>query len=190
MERLVSTLDIELRSVDGRPDAPVIAGYAAVFNELSVDLRGFRERILPGAFTRSLSNDVVALFNHDPNYVLGRSSAKTLRMMEDRRGLAIEIDPPETSFARDMIVGMKRGEIRQMSFGFRVAKNGDTWDNIDGKVVRTLTDVDLFDVSVVTNPAYPQTTAEVRAIAANLNKPIPDLGAIARMKMLTVQASI
>lgn len=190
MERLVSTRDLELRTIGDNPDAPMIVGYAAVFNELSDDLGGFRERIAPGAFAKSLGNDVRALFNHDTNFVLGRTTTRTLRLSEDERGLAIEIDPPPTTFARDMLAGMRRGDISQMSFGFRVLPGGDIWDNIDGEIVRTLTNVDLFDVSVVAIPAYPQTTAEVRAHAASLVVPPHDPGVLARMRMLTLQAGI
>lgn len=189
MERRTSILDLELRAIDGDAEKPMIVGYAAVFNQLSDDLGGFREQIAPGAFTKALGNDIRALFNHDANIILGRTRSKTLRLSEDQKGLRIEIDPPNTATARSVVEALRRGDISQMSFGFRTIK--DKWDNVAGKVVRTLIDLDLFDVSPVTFPAYPQTEVALRSLeefqkqAAQQN-----MGALARMKMLTVQASI
>lgn len=138
-----------------------IVGYAALFNELSLDLGGWRERIAPGAFKRSvLDNDVRALWDHDSKYVLGRNRSGTLELDEDERGLGVVIRPPETGWANDLMLSMKRGDVSQMSFGFYV--RDEAWTEEDGLVVRVLRDVDLFDVSVVTYPAYPQTSAEAR----------------------------
>lgn len=145
-------------------DKPKITGYAAVFNELSEDLGGFFERIQQGAFSKTLKEaDVRALFNHDPNYVLGRTKSKTLELAEDDTGLRIEIDPPvEAQWAQDLIVSMKRGDVDQMSFGFRTIR--DEWVTAGDQIVRTLLEVKLYDVSPVTFPAYPQTSAQVRAL--------------------------
>jgi HK97 family phage prohead protease len=96
-----------------------IGGYAAVFNALSQDLGGFKERILPGAFARCLrSADVVCLFNHDPNQVLGRSTAGTLTLKEDGEGLYFECELPNTSVWRDCSEMVSRGDIRGCSFAF------------------------------------------------------------------------
>lgn len=143
--------------------APLISGHAAVFNQLSEDLGGFREQIAPGAFKRTLRNaDVRALFNHDSNYVLGRSKAGTLTLAEDLEGLAIQVQPPETTWAGDLMTSMERGDLDQMSFGFRTIK--DKWESGEGGLqLRTLLEVELVDVSVVTFPAYPQTDAAVRS---------------------------
>ena len=156
----------ELRVSPGTDGAmPTIRGHAAVFNQLSENLGGFREQIAPGAFSGALANcDVRALYNHDSNYVLGRNTSGTLRMSEDETGLAIEIDMPDTSYARDLAECMKRGDINQMSFGFRTLK--DAWAETNGEFVRTLLDVELFDVSPVTYPAYPQTDCAVRSLDA------------------------
>lgn len=153
----------ELRiAVDNEP--PIIRGYAAVFNELSEDLGGFYERIKPGAFKKTLKEaDIRALWNHDPNYVLGRNKSGTLRLAEDERGLAIEIDPPvEARWAQDLIVSMKRGDVDQMSFGFRTVR--DEWVTAGEQIIRTLLEVELFDVSPVTFAAYLQTSVQVRAL--------------------------
>jgi uncharacterized protein len=152
----------ELR-VEQKDDSRKIVGYAAVFNSLSEDLGGFREKIAPGAFKRSLENgaDVRALLNHDSNYVLGRNKSGTLFLSEDERGLKIEITPPDTQWARDLMVSMERGDIDQMSFGFYTIS--DDWETKDGENIRTLKEVELFDVSVVTYPAYTATSANVRS---------------------------
>jgi HK97 family phage prohead protease len=155
----------ELRAVSEEGGKRKIVGYAAVFNSLSEDLGGFRERIAPGAFTRACKeDDVRALLNHNSDYVLARTKSGTLRISEDDYGLKIECDPPDSQWANDMMASIDRGDIDQMSFGFRVAKEGDIWDEIDGESVRTLRNVDLFDVSVVAFPAYPDTTVGLRSL--------------------------
>lgn len=158
-------LEIEERG-EGR--VPRIRGHAAVFNELSVDLGGFREQVSPGAFLEAIEkDDVRALMNHDPNRILGRNRSKTLELIEDARGLAIVIDPPDTQYSRDLVTSIKRGDISQMSFGFTVRPGGQSWEkNDDGIVIRTLKKVRLFDVSPVTFPAYAQTDVAVRALNA------------------------
>lgn len=154
----------ELRLV-GEGAVPKMAGHAAKFDMLSEDLGGFRERIAPGTFAKTIqSADIRALFNHDANLVLGRNKAGTLRLSEDTAGLAFEIDPPDTQFARDLGVSMKRGDVNQMSFGFSTTQ--DKWAKIDGEWIRTLLEVELFDISPVTYPAYPQTEVAVRALKA------------------------
>lgn len=145
----------ELR-VEGGDDEPrLIRGHAAVFNQLSEDLGGFREKIEPGAFAKSLKGDVRALFNHDPSWILGRTKSRTLRLAEDAQGLAVEIRPPDTGQARSVLEGIDRGDVSQMSFSFRTIT--DEWNQVDGETVRTLREVELFDVSPVTFAAYPQT---------------------------------
>ena len=159
---------LEVRA-GGEGAAPVIEGYAAVFGELSLDLGGWRERIAPGAFARSVQdNDVRALWDHNSLYVLGRNRAGTLALEEDERGLGVEIRPPGTSWANDLLESMRRGDVNQMSFGFYVRQ--DEWIEEDGLLVRVLRDVDLFDVSVVTYPAYPQTSAEARKKATSYER--------------------
>lgn len=165
-------IDIERRAfalegatIEKRDGSPaVLRGHAAVFDSLSEDLGGFREKIAPGAFADAIqTDDVRALLNHDPNFVLGRNRAKTLRLAEDARGLAIEIDMPDTQAARDLTVLIGRGDITQMSFGFAVRAGGQDWHKDDnGTAIRTLKKVRLFDVSPVTFPAYAATDVAVR----------------------------
>jgi len=153
----------ELR-IDGTEIAPKITGYAAVFNTWA-DIGGmFRESIKPGTFAKTIKeNDIRALMNHDENYVLGRNKARTLKLREDSKGLAIEIDPVPTTWAKDLMVSMRRGDINQMSFGFDVNKSEPDYE----KKERVLVDVTLYDVSIVTFAAYPTTTAEVRSMFRN-----------------------
>lgn len=160
--RCLAAAELRAEDVDGRPQ---IRGYAAVFNSLSEDLGGFREVIRPGAFARGLAKaDVRALINHDRNLVLGRNTAGTLRMLEDSRGLRVEVDPPDTSYARDLMESMKRGDISGMSFRFYVDEDGDEWRSEPDGVIRELRSVSIDDVSVVTYPAYPDTTVAVRSL--------------------------
>ena len=171
--RAFGVVEIEVRAEGA---SPMIRGHAAVFEKLSEDLGGFREKIAPGAFANSLAGDVRALFNHDANLVLGRTTAGTLRLSEDKKGLAVEIDPPDTETARHIMESMRRGDVTQMSFGFRTIK--DQWERgAAGKPdTRTLLDVELFDVSPVTFPAYPQTDVAVRSLSewrASLEPPVP-----------------
>lgn len=160
IERRAFTLDDVTIQTD--ENTPKITGYAAIFDSLSDDLGGFREIIRYGAFTDSLNtSDIRALWNHNPDYVLGRNRSGTLKLSEDEKGLRIEIDPPNTQWAKDLMEVIKRGDVNQMSFGFRTIE--DRWSNQNGTTLRELLKVDLFDVSPVTFPAYPQTEVGVRS---------------------------
>jgi HK97 family phage prohead protease len=155
-------LIVESRA-DGRA---AIIGYAAVYNRLSLDLGGFREEILPGAFDKILSRqrgkgDVVALFNHDSNIVLGRSSSGTLELSSDDKGLKYVVTPPVSR--ADVLELIQRRDVRGSSFAFTVdAKNESFRTGEDGKAIRQIREVSgLYDVGPVLNPAYPSTSASV-----------------------------
>ena len=155
-----------------------LRGHAAVFNSLSEDMGGFREQIAPGAFADAIAgDDVRALFNHDPNFILGRNRAKTLTLAEDSRGLAIEIVLPDTQTVRDLVVApIERGDVSQMSFGFSVRPGGQDWAKDDeGRVIRTLKRLRLFDVSPVVFPAYAETDVAVRSFADWKKSTVPAL---------------
>lgn len=155
--------NIEIRDNTENPDGFRIFGYAALFNSLSQDLGGYREIIDRGAFKKTLQEaDIRALFNHDPNYVLGRNKAGTLKLEEDEIGLKIACAPPDTQWANDLLASMKRGDINQMSFGFQIIK--EDWSQQNNEIVRSLKEVRLFDISCVTYPAYTETSAVVRSI--------------------------
>lgn len=165
IEKRIFCKDVQLEQRDGEPAK--IRGYAAVFNQLSEDLGGFREQLATGAFSDAIgASDVRALINHDANLVIGRNKSGTLTMSEDAVGLRVEITPPDTQAARDLVELMKRGDVNQMSFAFTVSKEDQTWTRDgSGPWLRTIKKVSrLFDVSVVTYPAYPQTSAAVRAL--------------------------
>lgn len=152
------TFDItNLSTRDGlEGESTVITGYAAVFNSETIIGDYFKEIINPGAFAKAIaSNDVRALFNHEWGNVLGRIKSGTLRLEEDDRGLKFEVDLPDTSVGRDLKESMKRGDINQCSFGFIPTE--ETWDYSSEPAVRTINEVDLFEVSVVSLPAYDDT---------------------------------
>lgn len=152
--------------VNESEDGAVIEGHAAVFNSWSETLGGifpFKEKVRKGAFNESIGrDDIRALFNHDPNYVLGRNRAGTLELVEDDVGLRVRITPPDTSWAKDIVTSIRRGDISQMSIGFVVEE--DKWSTEDGIDTRELRKVQLFDVSPVTFPAYTATDVGVRAM--------------------------
>lgn len=146
-----------------------IGGYAAVFDSPSLDL-GWTEEVDPQAFDSVLaaSPDVRCLFNHDPGALLGRTTAGTLRLSVDARGLAYDCDLPDTQLARDLGTLIERKDITGSSFGFIVKR--DQWtDNRDGTVTRRILEFDeLLDVSPVTYPAYPATSAGKRNLPASM----------------------
>lgn len=155
------TADFEMRDEGG---APVLEGYAATFNE-EYDLGPFRERIDPAAFNRTLGTgpDVRLLIDHE-GQPLARTKSGTLELSPDSRGLQVRatLDPSDPDVQR-LLPKMRRGDLDQMSFAFRVPSGGDEWDA--GYRLRTLRTVELNggDVSVVTYPANPQTSVSVRA---------------------------
>ncbi|MDM3155741.1 HK97 family phage prohead protease [Citrobacter sp. Cf122] len=146
-----------------------IIGYGSVFNSRSEPLWGFREIIKPGAFDDVLGDDVRGLFNHDPNFILGRSTSGTLKVSTDERGLRYDIEAPDTQTIRDLVLApMLRGDINQSSFAFRVARDGERWyEDEEGVVIREISRLSrLFDVSPVTYPAYTEADSGVRSMKA------------------------
>jgi HK97 family phage prohead protease len=144
-------------------------GLAAVFDELSQNLGGFRERIDRGAFRKVLKTDpdVRALFNHDPSRLLARTTNNTLRLKEVPKGLEYDADAAPTTYAADLRILLDRGDVDQSSFAFRIAPGGDSWDEDPetGGLIRTIHEFgELFDVSPVTDPAYTQTTSGLRSL--------------------------
>jgi HK97 family phage prohead protease len=159
----------ELRAT-GSDKQPKIEGYAATFGTVA-NIGSFNEVIQRGAFKRTLADgdDVVALVDHNPSMILGRRSAGTLMLEEDSIGLRFSCGLPDTSVARDAYANLKAGNLRECSFGFFVDdEDGEQWSQTpDGRMLRTLVSVRLFDVSVVTFPAYDNTNAAARNVVAD-----------------------
>lgn len=153
---------LELRKEEGNKD--FIVGHAAVFNKRSLLLFGyFFEYIARNSFTKSIEeDDIRALFNHEPNLVLGRNRSGTLLLEEDDVGLRMKIRLPDTTLGKDLRVSVDRGDITQASFGFDTIE--DEWDkDSDGVWVRTLRKARLWDVSPVTFPAFTDTDVALRS---------------------------
>lgn len=144
-----------------------LQGYAAVFNSLSADLGGFVERILPGAFGKSLSGGeaIRALYEHDNQRLLGNTRSGTLKLNEDAHGLLFELDLPATSYASDVRALVARGDIAGCSFGFTVA--ADEWKSQGGLMRRDLIEVNLKEITITSSPAYADTSVAVRSLEAH-----------------------
>lgn len=160
---------------EGAEDPIVTAkAYFALFNS-DTDMGWYTERIAPGFFDDVMSDDVRCLINHDANYILGRSNGKagTLRLGVDEKGLFGEFDlDPDISYHSDLIESMERGDIDQCSFAFCTKEESWNYGENGANDVRTLIKAEMLqDVSVVTFPAYKDTTVALRS--KDLNKPAP-----------------
>lgn len=162
LERRHIDLPIELRAEAGKPAK--LVGYVARFNSLSLDLGGFKERIMPGAFGAAIKQgaDIRALCDHDYTRILGRTSNGTLSLEEDEDGLRCSIDVPDTTYGRDTLALVKRGDVRGMSFGFTVPAGGERFTSESGTAIRELLAIDLREVTVTSIPAYRETSVQVR----------------------------
>jgi HK97 family phage prohead protease len=173
IERRVAPIDAQ----EIREDAGILrfAGHAAVFNSVT-DLGPFREQVAPGAFKKTINEaDIAFLYNHEPDSVMARTSTGTLRLKEDRRGLATEADlDPADSDVQRITPKLRSGNVSQMSFAFRVVgAGGESWDDHPddgGKPIRTLRELELFDVSPVTFPAYAATDGGLRSVAQSVDR--------------------
>lgn len=192
-QRVFPLSSVEVRAGEGDQPAHIV-GHAAVYSRWSVDLGGFKERVMPGAFAKSLGvSDVRALFNHDPNYILGRTKPGTLTLSDETKGLHFDATPPDTQTIRDLVLApIARGDVDQCSFSFAV-RGTEAWDReptaTDGAAWRApkkdgglwerdLIDLELFDVSPVTFPAYPQTDVAVRALLSETGIDLDALTAV------------
>lgn len=159
--------------VENRADgSKTLTGYGAIFFReddpgseyaLASDLR---ERILPSAFNRALreNQDVRGLYNHNPDHLLARTAAGTMRLSVDNRGLKYEIDLPDTQTGRDVAASVARGDLTGSSFSFRInGKDGQRFEKAKGFDVRHIVDCDLYDCGPVTYPAYSSTTTAMRS---------------------------
>ena len=154
--------NIEIRTDEEKNSEIYAEGYALVFNSWSEDLGGFVETIEPSALEGSDLSDVRALFNHNADKVLARSSAGTLDLETDEKGLKFRFKIPNTSYGKDIAENLKNGNIDQCSFGFVLDDNGDSFDFDEKRSIyqRTLKKIkSVMDISLVTYPAYSSTSA-------------------------------
>ena len=137
----------------------IVEGYALRFNTLSNDLGGFVEEISPEALKEADLSDVRCLIDHDSSKVLGRTTSETLELKIDEEGLYFRTQLPNTTYAKDLYENIRLGNINQCSFGFILDEDGDEFEKReDGLFKRTLRKIkSLFDVSIVTYPAYNDT---------------------------------
>lgn len=183
LERRYTNVAVELR---GAADSPKIGGYAAVFGKLSQNLGGFVERSADTAFNNWAAQnwpDVIARFDHDNAYLLGTTAARTLELRVDSTGLLYEVLPPKAR--ADILELTQRGDIRKSSFAFRVPPEGDEWGLSDqGFPMRTLLNVQLVDVDPVVSPAYLDTTAGLRSLAAKFDAGLDEVRSLAQANEL------
>ncbi|MFU0504125.1 HK97 family phage prohead protease [Pseudaminobacter sp. NGMCC 1.201702] len=159
IEKRGGLLGVETRADN---ETRTLTGYAAIFNS-DADIGGwFTEAIEPGAFTGALTADVRALVDHDTGRVIGRTKSGTLRLSQDAKGLAVEIDVPNTTDGNDLWALVERGDISGMSIGFMVTKQ--EWDETVDPPKRTIKEVELFEVSAVAFPAYDDTELGKRSL--------------------------
>jgi uncharacterized protein len=152
-----------------------VGGYAVVWNSRSVDLGGFTEICAPTMLDRTLreSPDVLILRDHKQELLLGRTTANTLQLRTDSTGLAFTVALPQTAIGGDTAENVRLRNLTGCSFGFSVAQDGDSWAvDSDGNVVRTLLDVDLFEISITSFPAYQATSVDARSKAAEMRSQV------------------
>lgn len=161
--RQVRSVMTQFETREDENGQPMISGYFSVFHSNYEIGPGMSESVAPGAFLSSLSGDVRALTNHDSTLVLGRTTAGTLKLREDETGLWGDvIINPKDSDAMNTYERVKRGDVSQCSFGFQITKE-DTEVREDGSIHWTIRDVDLYEVSVCTFPAYEATNVQARS---------------------------
>lgn len=155
----IQTAKPELRDNDGVKTA---VGYCALYGSRTAIGDWFTEEIRAGAFAKTLKeDDQRALVDHDTGRVIGRRSSGTLRISEDKKGVKVEIDLPDTTDGRDLAVLLERGDISGMSFAMRVTKQ--EWDESEDIPHRTITEAVMYEASAVAFPAYPETELGLRS---------------------------
>ena len=166
--------ELEVRSTgELRSNGRTVSGYAAKFNS-EANLGHFVEIIRPGAFRKSLDagDNIRALWHHSSEALLGTTRGGSLKLREDAHGLAFELALPSTTHGNDLAVLIDRGDVSGCSFGFKVRDGGDRWELRGAQAVRELLDLELFEVTLTHDPAYPDTSIALRS------KPILDIRAV------------
>ena len=168
LERRDIVQEVKLETREGQ-STPVIQGYAALFDvetEIGSRYGAFKESVAPGAFKKTIDagGRVVSLYNHDSNYLLGSTTAGTMKVMEDMRGLWIEVVPPDTQVGRDVVESIRRGDIQGQSFMFVITKEEWTIASEKGQFDhRRILEVDLFEAGPVVFPSYEATSVGLRS---------------------------
>lgn len=159
--RYTAVADLEVRRTHGQ--TAQLEGYAVRYGSVSEDL-GFRETFAPGAFSKHLRTDpdVRALIEHESARIIGRTRSGTLQLVEDEAGVRVTIDPPNNQTGKDVTESVRRGDLGAMSFAFRAID--DSWATVGGVPVRTVSEAELFDVSITAFPSYPDTSIAVRSM--------------------------
>lgn len=161
--RYVSFDDFHIREDENKQ--PRLVGYASVFNKEAEIYGLWREKVAAGAYKKTIKeNDIRALWNHNTDLVLGRNKNGTLNLLEDSKGLKVEIIPPDTQAGRDAVTSIKRGDVNQMSIAFQIIKQ--EWQestNSKELPLRTIREAKLFEVSPVAFPAFEQTSIAARS---------------------------
>jgi HK97 family phage prohead protease len=177
LERRNTAKTVEFRE-DSAGGEGTLYGYAATYMRYSQNLGGFVEQVAPGAFAKSLGDKVpvMARYNHEDEWLLGTTEAATLRLVDDTTGLAYEVALPSTNAGKDVAILARRGDIRYSSFAFYTPEGGDEWGVTEqGFPLRTLLNVRLVDIAPVNSPAYLDTSAGVRSLAARIGVEVDTL---------------
>lgn len=161
--RQTRSIESKFNTRDDGEGKKYIEGYFAVFNSNYQLWEGASESVAPGAFDNTLGDDIRALIDHDSRLVLGRNTAHTLELRQDEHGLwgSIEINPNDQD-ALNLYARVQRGDVDQCSFGFDIVRE-DYEVLANGDVHWTIREVKLYEVSVVTFPAYESTSVKARA---------------------------
>jgi len=164
-------LRLHSERVTAQQNTRTISGYASTYESISKDLGGFKEIIKRGAFAGVLRRnpDVIANVNHNDAQILARSN-NNLELGEDHHGLYFAFDVPETTYGNDLLINVRAGNVSECSFAFKVGS--ETWDEApDGTPLREIHDIeDLYDVALVTTPAYNDTSIALRHLADHKSK--------------------
>jgi len=170
----------------------VLVGYAAVYESRSLLINNkFVEIIKRNAFEESLRShlhDVRALVEHDPIKILGRRSAGTLKVEDDVNGVRVEISMPDTTYSKDLMESVKRGDIRGMSFGFKC--EDDSWEMDNDTPVRSVKKASLVEVSPTGFPMYTDTEVAVRSCAKFVQQLVAHEEAIRARRLRLLEASL
>jgi len=185
VERRFTLMTVEPRAAAGEPAR--IGGYAAMFSRVSQNLGGFVEVVERQFFNKSRGDgwpDVMCRYNHDDNMLLGTTGAGTLRLTLDDTGLDYQVNPPNSR--ADVVELVERGDVRKSSFAFRVPTGGEEWGLSDqGYPMRHLLTGQLVDVAPVNAPAYLDTSAAMRSLAAQMNADVEEVRSAAEVNELS-----